>query len=128
MTDQELDLRRNLFSGQLDRVNRIGAAVVANELGLDPVEFAPPFPGNQSITIHKYPESQPVAAAKPLIRKGLSTAAAIGIGLLTAAVPAAGVVGYLLNSKVVEKSVEKIIKQPGTNYDVDVEMEVIPPK
>jgi hypothetical protein len=74
---------------------------------------------------------------RPQARKGLSPLAAVALGLLTAAVPAAGVIGYLLNNKpaitntlekIVEKPVEKIITTPGQNYDVDVDMEVIPPK
>lgn len=122
MTEPELDLRRNLFTGQLDRVNRIGAAIVAKELGLDPAEFAQPFPGNQSITVNHY---QP-PAAKPVSRPGLSKLAAVALGLAGAGLPMAGVIGYLLATA--KPAIEKIIEKPGQDYDVDVGMEVIPPK
>ncbi len=61
----------------------------------------------------------------PAQKSGLSTAAAVALGLLTAAVPAAGVIGYLL--KAAPAAVEKVIEKPGTNYDVKVGMEIIPP-
>jgi hypothetical protein len=131
--DDETELRRNLATGQLDRVNRIHAAVYAKRLGLEPSEFAKQFPGNH-ITVQLPPEP----TIPPAPRKGLSTLAALGLGALGIASPvAAGVIGYLLNTKpaitntlekIVEKPIEKIITTPGQNYDVDVDMEVIPPK
>lgn len=75
-----------------------------------------------NITIN--PESAPTAQP-PARKTGLSTAAALALGLLTAAVPAAGVIGYLL--KAAPAAVEKVIEKPGTNYDVKVGMEIIPP-
>lgn len=149
MTDPELELRRNIVSGNLDRYSRIQMAVLAKEMGLDPSEYAAQFPGNRSeknFTFNNYGNAvgdlaatqpgMPVPVAKPVIRKGLSPLAAIGIGLLGAAVPGAGIIGFLLNKapavvqqveKVVEKPVEKVIELPGKSYGVDVDVEVIPP-
>jgi hypothetical protein len=84
-----------------------------------------PIPEDEMIHIGDVtlpPASQP----KP---SGLSPLAAMALGLLTAAVPAAGAIGYLLSTAkpAIEKTVEKIITKPGSNYDVDIDMEVIPP-
>ena len=76
--------------------------------------------GNITINPESAPNPQP-----PARKNGLSTAAAVALGLLTAAVPAAGVIGYLL--KAAPAAVEKVIEKPGTNYDVKVGMEIIPP-
>lgn len=144
MSDQELDLRRNLFSGRVDQFNRMGLALAAKELGLDPVEYAQPFPGNKSVTINNFPPSEPAPqpvtppVAKPVAavnRPGLSPLAGIALGLLTVAVPAAGAIGYLLNTapaviSTIEKVVEKpgpTITLPGQRYGVDVNMTVEPP-
>lgn len=149
MSDPENELRRNIVSGNFDRYNRIQMAVLAKEMGLDPSEYAAQFPGNRStknITFNNYGNPVgdpaptqpvvPVPIAKPVVRKGLSTAAAIGFGLLGAAIPGAGIIGFLLNNapavvrqveKVVEKPVEKVIELPGKSYGVDVDVEVIPP-
>lgn len=119
-------------------MNRLGTAVLAKEMGLDPVEFAQPFPGNQSITINKYPDAktETQVSPKPLIRKGLSTIAALGLGALSVALPGTGVlIGYLLNkTPAITNTIEKIIEKPGTaittpgqDYNVEVDMEVIPP-
>lgn len=70
---------------------------------------------------------------KPQTKSGLSPLAGIALGALLAGLPIAG---YLLANKdpiiktvekIVEKPVEKIITTPGQDYDVDVDMEVIPP-
>jgi hypothetical protein len=128
--DKETDLRRNLATEQLAKVNRMFAAVTARTLGLDPNEYAKPFPPS-NVTLNVLPEK----SEKP-VSKGLSPLAAIGIGLLGAAVPGAGIIGFLLNKapavvqqveKVVEKPVEKVIELPGKSYGVDVDVEVIPP-
>jgi len=130
--DDETELRRNLATGQLDRVNRIHAAVYAKRLGLEPSEFAKQFPGNH-ITVQLPPEP----TIPPAVKKGLPTLATVALTALAFAVPTAGAIGYLLNKtpaitntleKIVEKPVEKIIHHPGQNYDVDVDMEVIPPQ
>lgn len=139
MSDQENDLLRNLSRGQYERMNRLGTAILAKEVGLDPTEFAQPFPGNQSITINRYPNSTPEVEKKKksALRRGLSPLAAAGIGLLGAAIPAAGIIGYMLNrapaavstvEKIIEKPVEKVITLPGKSFGVDVDMEVIPPR
>lgn len=86
-------------------------------LGVKPPEDDMINTGNINI----YPE-QTQRPQSP--RKGLSALAAMGLGLLTAAVPAAGVIGYLLNNK---PAIEKVLHIPGSSYDVDVDMEVIPP-
>ncbi len=127
MSDMESDLRRNLHTGQFERMNRLGTAIMAKELGLDPVEFAQPFPGNQSITVNHFAKED--TPAKPVTRPprpGLSRLAALGLGLLGASVPAVGVIAYLLGAA--KPAIEKIIEKPGQNYDVDVGMEIIPPK
>lgn len=59
-------------------------------------------------------------------RPGMSKLAALALGLLGASVPAAGLIGYLLATA--KPAVEKIIEKPGQDYDVDVGMEIIPPK
>lgn len=58
-------------------------------------------------------------------RNGLSALAAVGLGLLAAAVPTAGVIGYLMRAT---PAIEKVIHVPGVDYDVNVGMEVVPPK
>lgn len=95
--------------------------------------FGVPVPEDEMIHIGDVtlpPEPRPQA------RKGLSPLAAVALGLLTAAVPAAGAIGYLIAAKpvitntvekIIDRPVEKIITKPGLNYNVDVDMEVIPP-
>jgi hypothetical protein len=69
---------------------------------------------------------------------GISPLATIAIGLISGAViPLAGLAGYFLSKapaavqqieKIVEKPVETIITKPGKTYNVNVDMEVVPPE
>lgn len=124
-----MDLRRNLATGQFDRMQRIEIALLAKEMGLDPTEYAQPFPGNSSITINHNPPAQPAAkqSAGPSLAK-IATAALVAGGL------GAGGVGLalpwlssLLIPKATEKVIEKVITKPGADYDVQVDMQIIPP-
>jgi len=124
-------LRRNIHTGDMDRLLRIRAAVVAQELGLPPEQYALPFPGN-SVNIQLPPDPPIIAPA----RKGLSKLAGLALLAAGAAIPGVGIAGYLLGlakpalpivAPPVVKTVEKIIEKPGKNYGVDVDVDVIPP-
>lgn len=117
--NSSFELYQNLDAGQMERDNRLQTAILAKEMGLDPVEFAKPFPGAnidaKTITVHNHavpPVSQ--ETARPVAKKGISTLAAVGIGLLGAAVPGAGILGYLLNNApAIVQTVEKQTVTPG---------------
>lgn len=124
-----MDLRRNLATGQFDRMQRIEVALLAKEMGLDPAEYAQPFPGNSTITINHHGQAAE-AAQKP---------AGTGLGKIAAAALIAGGLGAggvglglpwlasILIPKATEKVIEKVITKPGSSYDVQVDMQVIPP-
>ena len=123
-----MDLRRNLATGQFDRMQRIEVALLAKEMGLDPTEYAQPFPGNQSITInHAPPASQ--RADKP--SSGVGKLAAVA--LTAAGLGVAGTLGWPFLTAWAAKQattrvIDRVITKPGTDYDVQVDMQVIPPK
>lgn len=131
----DMDLRRNLHTGHLDSLLRMRSAIAAESLGLDPKEFLKPFPGN-NLAIHNHFGADPAPMPAPVpVRKGLSKLAGLGMALAGAAFPLVGIAGYLLAGakpavsilQPVEKTVEKIVKQPGKSYGVDVDVELIPP-
>jgi len=127
--DPENDLRRNLATGQFDRMQRIEVALLAKEMGLNPAEYSQPFPGNSTITINNHGQAG-AGATKP-VGAGLGKIAAAG---LIAGGLGAGRVGLglpwlasILLPKATEKVIEKVITKPGSSYDVQVDMQVIPP-
>jgi hypothetical protein len=125
MTDPENDLRRNLATGQFYQMSRMETALMAKELGLDPAEYAQPFPGNHTITVNHAPPAVPKSAGV-----GIGKLAAVALG--AAGLTAVGVLGWpaaatWLATKATERVVEKVITQPGQDYDVKVRMQVIPP-
>lgn len=143
--NQGFELYQNLHAGQMDRMNRLQTALLAKEMDLDPSEYALPFPGNKSehnVTINNhYPKveapPQQMESRVPAVKKGISPLAAIGIGLLSAAVPSAGILWHLLNKapavvqqveKIVDRPVEKVVTIPGRKTGVEVEMEIEPPQ
>lgn len=129
--NDDIRLRQNVRTANLAEYERMKLMVTAKQLGLNPVDFKNPYPGNKlAIHNHYAPEPAPVP-----VRKGLSKLAGLGIALAGAAFPLAGIAGYLLAGakpavsilQPVEKTVEKIVKQPGKSYGVDVDVELIPP-
>mgnify|MGYP000429126544 FL=1 len=127
--NDDVRLRQNLRTASLAEYERMKLQATAKQLGLNPGDFKNPFPGNK-IVVHNHGEPAPVP-----VRKGLSKLAGLGIALAGAAFPLAGIAGYLLAGakpavsilQPVEKTVEKIVKQPGKSYGVDVDVELIPP-
>lgn len=120
--NEEAELRQNIATGQQDRYARLQVAMLARGLGFDPKEFAKPFPGNHINVTHNH--------AKPVFQGGnlrpiLGTL--LGLGLGAAGVAIGGPLLGGLFSSTSEKVIEKIITKPGSHYDVDVDMEVIPP-
>jgi hypothetical protein len=103
-----------------------------------------PLPAPEDSVIHfgdvntTTTQASPQPATPPAAPSALSPLAAVALGLLGAAVPAAGVIGYLLNTaKPVATAVqaaEKAIPPPAgpvapivQKYNVGVDMQVIPP-
>ncbi len=79
MTEPEKQLLRNVQTHDLAEMLRQRRARLAREAGLPPENFALPFPGHHSVTIHRTEGGSSGGLLPALVLAGLLAGAAVGL-------------------------------------------------